>query len=341
MPLRRCISGLAVVAAAAIVTACGSSSKGTSANASNVVHTGTAGGAPSLNGKHITYVGTNDAVYNNIACGAKERVQQLGGSFNNVGGQEFSASSLAPYVNSAIASHPDALIVSPTDPVSFYARLKAASASMPIATVLNDLQNRSPITTEVTYDNVAAGRQAAKFIATKAAGRKVKVGAFSFTKGASLAADAEVSGFQQELNKYPNIDYLGVQYAGAQDTIGVTTQKLDAELSANPDLFAVWTHAGDTGSGALAALRQRHSKALLVANYSNTVPAMVTGLRDGAVTASFSFSFRKSGELAVDQLANKLDGRPVQATVTLEPEGYTRSSFSNPAQAADLRPASC
>lgn len=340
--LKRPVAAVAALAATGLVVVCTSSAKtihaaktGTSASAVDAAAT------PSLKGKQITYVAVNDSTYNAIGCGIKQRVQQLGGSFNQQDSQEFSASSQAPVISAAIASHPDGLIVSPADPVSLYAPLKAASASIPVATVLNNLKNRAPVTTEVTYDNLAAGRDAAKFIAQKAHGRTVKVAAFSFTPGASEAADAELAGFQQQLKKYHNINYVGAQYAGAQDTIGVTTQKLDAVLSANPNLFAVWTHAGDTGSGALAALRQRHSKALLVANYSNTVPAMVNGLKNGSVAAIFGFSYHESGVLATNQLADKLNGQSAQRTIKLQPTEYTRSSFSNPAKAADLKPPSC
>jgi ribose transport system substrate-binding protein len=321
-----------VVLAAAGLPACGDDAESTGS---------AAGGGQDLAGKRIAYVAFNSTTYNAIGCAAKQRAEDLGAEFDQSNAKEFTAQSQTPVLNAALAGSPDALISSPTDPKGLLGPITAASAKMPVATVMNTLEDRDPVTTEVVFDSVSAGRMAADYLADRAGGKAVKIVGLSFTPGGSKAADDEVKGFEEAIGAHDNVEYLGTEYIGAQDQIGAATKKISAVLSAHPDLFAVFAHAGATGTGALAAIRQREADTLIVANYSATNPDIVKAMRAGEVAAIADFPYEKAGVAAVEQLANELTGQPAKATVPFPAVLYTKASFDDPEQAENLKTRTC
>lgn len=323
---------VALLAASGALAACGGSD-GAAA--------GGGGGDSGVSGKKITYVATQNPTYDAIACGAKARAKGLGMEFGQQNANVFTASAQIPVLNAAVAQRPDAILISPTDPNALRAPIGSASKSIPVATILNTLNDPSSVTSQVVYNNEANGREAAKFLAERADGRDVKVATIALSPGASVAADDEIKGFEEQIKKYPNIEYLGPEYAGTEDETGDATARTNALLSAHPDLFGVFTYANLAANGILTAKRQRDSDVLVVAGYSGTDRELVGALKSGQVAAIADFPFRESGATAVDQLANKLSGKPVKKTVTLQPTLYTRDSFENPKLKGDLKPPNC
>jgi ABC-type sugar transport system substrate-binding protein len=78
-----------------------------------------------------------------------------------------------------------------------------------------------------------------------------------------------------------------------------------------------------------------------VSAYSATTPELVAALKAGTVAAIVDYPFRQAGAAAIDQLAAKLDGKPITKTVQFPSTVYTQASFDNPAQAKNLGPAVC
>jgi ribose transport system substrate-binding protein len=330
----RAWGAISILGLALAISACGDDSDDVTASAN---------GSEPLADKEVLYVTFQDSAYNAIGCGAKEEIESLGGSFEQQNAREFTAEAMTPVLNAAVARGPDGLLTSPTDPVALLAPHQAADeAGIPTVTVLNNLDNTAPLASEVIFDNAEAGREGARILAEEADGRNVKVVALGFTPGASKAADDEIVGFEEEIATHDNIEYLGAEYVGAQDIVGAATEKLNAVLAANPDLFGVFTHAGDTGEGAYVALRERgNTDVRLVANYSTTVPALVKGLRAGEVTAFVDFPLREAGKVGAEQLTGAINGEEVEKTVTIGPTVYTPESFDDPEQSQDLEPVEC
>lgn len=297
-----------------------------------------------LQGKRFVYVaGANgDPNYAAVGCGAKAEAERLGATVEQQNVTAFTAAAQIPVLNAAVAGRPDGVLISPTDPEGLYAPLKAAAGRrIPVATVVNQLSKPDFVDTEVTVDNFGGGRAAARHLAEQAGGRAVPVSVFTFQAGGSKAADDEWKGFEEEVKKYPNLRYLGPQFIGADNQVAEATAKMNAVLSADPDLFGVFATFGFAGEGVLAAARQRGVAPVVVSAYSATTASLVEALKAGTLSAIVDYPFREAGAAAVTELANQITGKPVRKSVPFESKVYTKASFDDPAQSAALGAVSC
>ncbi len=120
---------------------------------------------------------------------------------------------------------------------------------IPVATAINNLTNTDQLTAQSLVNNEQSGAIAAKYLAEKANGKKVKVGLMTFT-----AADGERHGFESEIKKYDNITYVGAQF----DAGGVadTTKTAAAMLARHPDLFGVFGTETQATTGIVTAAKE-------------------------------------------------------------------------------------
>lgn len=339
---RACAAGAALavlMASAACSSSAGSDPSTTTAAAESSQSTSSAtpSGTPatdappagSAGGKKFAYIGSNFATYDTIYCGALAEAQRLGASVSKQLSQDFTAASQIPVLNAALASKPDGVLISPTDPNALYAPIKAAVAGgIPVVTADNTLINTDQLTSQSLVDNRASGTMAAAYLAKQASGRKVKVGVMSFTSGGSAAADAEWHGFEDEIKKYPNIDYIGAQFN--QGGAAETTPTAAGMFARNPDLFGMFGTEGDASTGIITAAKQRGLHPLVVAGYAAQTDSLVAALKSGAVAAITDFPFRLVGVNGIDQLVNKLTGRPVDAAPSLSAVLYTKADLDKP-----------
>lgn len=304
---------------------------------------GSASPGRSLSGKKLVYIGgqVGDPNYKAVGCGAKAEAERLGGKLSQQDAKSFAPADQIPVVNSAAAGQPDGMLISPTDPHALHAPLKVINADRPVETVVNALDDTSSINGQILVDNYGGGKLGADHLAKLAEGKPAEIGAFSFQPGGSKAADDELKGFEAELRKYPNLTYIGPQFQGPDAQVTDAASKMNAVLTAHPNLLGMFATYGFAAEGILTSAAQRNAAFHLVAAYSATTPQLVTALRNGNLSAIVDYPFRQAGAAAVDQLAAKLDQHPVRKTVSFPAAIYTSSSFSDPAQAKNLGPASC
>jgi ribose transport system substrate-binding protein len=305
-------------------------------------------GGAQAGGLHFVYVGgaVGDPNYAAVGCGAKARAAELGATVEQQDAHTFSPADQIPVLNAAAASAPSGIMISPTDPNGLYAPLGVIHGrGIPVVTTVNELANTDSINASVLVDNRGGGAAAARYLADQATesrpGQRVKVAMLTFQAGGSKAADDEWRGFEEEIARHPNVDYVGPQFLGPNDQVAKATELTNAVLSRDPDLFGMFSAFGFAAEGILAANRQRGTSPLVVTAYSATSQALVDGLRAGTVAAIVDYPFRQAGAAAVDQLVNAATGKPVEKTVPLGAVTYTRSAFDDPATAAALGPVTC
>jgi ribose transport system substrate-binding protein len=243
----------------------------------------------------------SDAFYLTMNKGAQAAGKKLGVKIQFTGSpQAFSPATQIPFLNAAIAKHPDAILIAPTDKTALIAPIqRAISAGIPVATV--DTFITKPIAfTNVSTDNPAGGRAAADALAA-AIGKKGEVAAISVAPGISTT-DQRRDGFAQELKKYPNIKYWGVQYCNDDQT--KASNQTTALLSAHPNLNGMFAMNVVSGNGVTQAVKAKGKSGKVKLVEFDAGPPQVQALKQGTISALVAQYPYGIGQLAV-QLAYK------------------------------------
>lgn len=323
-PILRRVLVASALASTAGLTACGS-------DASEDTVAGTAAGAKQVAaataaGKEFVYVsGVNDAAYNTVYCGVKGEAKRRGVQVSKQDPTAFSPAAQTSTVNAVIASKPAAILISPNDANAMLAPLKRAQAQgIKVVTALNTLTDATPLSASAVPDEQAGGKAAADYLGKASAGKKVKVAVITFKPKASIPADTRWHSFEDQLKKYPNIDYLGAEFVQEVSPAAATTV-MNAILSRHPDVWGVDATFGAAGGGAATAISQR-GKNVKLTTYDPGAPVVADGLRSGKITAAVGYGTRKLGVSALEQAYNAVSGKPVTKQITFPPVVYTKQT---------------
>jgi ribose transport system substrate-binding protein len=244
----------------------------------------------------------SDAFYLTMNKGAQAAAKKLGNVKVVFTGSPaaFSPPTQIPYLNGAIARHPDAILIAPTDKTALISPIqRAISAGIPVATV--DTFITKPIAfTNVSTDNLAGGRAAADALAA-AIGKKGEVASISVNPGISTT-DQRSSGFSQELRKFPGIKYWGVQYCNDDQT--KASNQTTALLSAHPNLNGMFAMNVVSGNGVTQAVKAAGKAGKVKLVEFDAGPPQVQALKQGTISALVAQYPYGIGQLAV-QLAYK------------------------------------
>ena len=187
----------------------------------------------------------SDPFYLTMKKGAQAAAAKLGAKLIFTGSPKaFSPPTQIPYLNAAIARHPDAILIAPTDKTALIAPIKnAIKAGIPVETV--DTFINAPLAfTNVSTDNPGGGKLAAQAL-IKAIGGSGEVAIMATDPGVSTT-DERIAGFKAEIAKHPKVKYLGLQYC--HDDTPTAARLTSALLAAHPNLkgmFAVNVKSGD------------------------------------------------------------------------------------------------
>ncbi|HVA31728.1 MAG TPA: ABC transporter substrate-binding protein [Gaiellaceae bacterium] len=244
----------------------------------------------------------SDAFYLTMKKGAQAAAKQLGNVKVVFTGSpaQFSPPTQLPYLNGAIARHPDAILIAPTDKTALISPIqRAISAGIPVATV--DTFITKPIAfTNISTDNPAGGKAAADAL-VKAIGGSGEVAAISVNPGISTT-DQRRDGFAAELKKYPNVKYLGVQYCNDDQT--KASNETTALLSGHPNLKGIFAMNVVSGNGVTAAVKAAGKAGKVKLVEFDAGPPQVQALRAGTIDALIAQYPYGIGQQAV-QLAYK------------------------------------
>ena len=205
--IRTTVASVAVLGlAAAMASACGSSSGGGSSTKTMELIVGT----------------KSDDFYVTMECGAEAEAKKLGVKLTVTGPATFSVPQQKPLIDAAQVTKPDALIVAPTDASALDPDLqKVEKAGTKLIFVDTSSANPSLGLSRISSDNTQGGKVAAD-ARGQAIGGKGTVAVISVAKGVSTT-DARIAGFQQEMAaKYPGVTLLPEQNDDA-DSVGQAT----------------------------------------------------------------------------------------------------------------------
>jgi ribose transport system substrate-binding protein len=246
------------------------------------------------------------AFYQTMELGARGAARHLGIRLLYQGSPyAFSPSAQIPYLDAAIAQHPAAIIVAPTDrralnePIS-----RAVRAGIPVITVDTSITAPLAVTT-ISSNNVHGGALAATALA-RTVHFKGTVAALSTEPGISTA-DQRQQGFARQLRRYGHIRYLGVRYD--QDNVTTATEVTARLLREYPHLSGIAALNAVSGDGALAALQSSHRPSGVHLVEFDADPLEVQALRQGVVAALIAQDPFTMGSTAVHLARRWITGR--------------------------------
>jgi len=225
----------------------------------------------------------SDAFYLTMNKGAQAAAAKLGNVKVVFTGSpaSFAPNTQIPYLNGAIAKHPDAILIAPTDKTALIQPIqRAIDAGIPVATV--DTFITKPIAfTNVSTDNLAGGKAAADAL-VKAIGGSGDVAAISVNPGISTT-DQRAQGFAAELKKYPKVHYLGIQYCNDDQT--KASNQTSALMAAHPNLKGIFAMNVVSGNGVTAAVKSAGKAGQVKLVEFDAGPPQVQALKEGTIDA--------------------------------------------------------
>jgi ribose transport system substrate-binding protein len=269
-----------------------------------------------------------DPFYVSMEKGVKAEADKLGIELNYNGSAQWDPSVQTPLLSAVLATKPDFLAVVPVDAGAMASPIKAFDdANIPVATVDTDLTDASLRMLNFTSDNVKGGAAAADSVA-KAIGEKGKVALMCYKPGNSVA-NMRQKGFETEIKKYPNIDYVGAQLMSVSNDISTF---LPPVLRANPDLSAVAMCDGNSTGLATSIIGSSGLTGKVKVVGFDFTPTLLSQLKGGQVTSLEVQQPALMGAEALDWAVQYLDGKnPPKKDVVLPFVTVTADNLNDPA----------
>lgn len=310
----RRLAALAPIAAIVTVTAAACSSSSSSSSAATATTS-----APNT-AKHYTiaYVpgATGVAFYDTLVSGMRAKAAALGMSVIYQGSPDFSPSAQTPVVDAICTKHPDALIVSPTDPAAMAPAISTClNAGIPVITVDTGLANTSQITSAITTDNNSGGKAAADFVG-KALGGKGDVALMSLSPTATTQVE-RIESFEKEIKAaYPGITLLPVQYTAQATSDSETVAR--SILAAHPGVKAFFGSAEPNAEGVAAALKALGMTGKVLNVGFDAGPSEVSLLKSGGINATVAQPAAEEGADAAQFAYDKITGNTSGITASVQ-----------------------
>ncbi|MFJ6572679.1 substrate-binding domain-containing protein [Streptomyces sp. NPDC091292] len=244
----------------------------------------------------------SDPFFKAMQVGAEAEAKKLGVKLLWQGApDEYSPQSQIPFVDAMLTQRVDGLVIVPTDPDALQPSVtKAQTLKIPVVTVDTTVSDRSYLTSAITGDSEAGGRQAARTLAQQIGGAGE---VFVLSGSPSATTDRlRAKGFKEELAKHPRVKLVGEEYTMSQ--AAKATSALTTTLLKYPDLKGVFAVNGTSGTGSVAALRNtgKVGKVKLIGYdaYENQVQDLKSGVYSALVA-------QKPGDEAALALRNLVD----------------------------------
>ncbi len=316
----RRLAALATIAALVPLTAAACSSSSSSSSSTSSSPASAAATSSSGSAKHYTiaYVpgATGVAFYDTLVSGMRAKAATLGMSVIYQGSPDFSPSAQTPIVDAICTKHPDALIVSPTDPVAMAPAINTClDAGIPVITVDTALANTSRITSAITTDNTSGGKAAADFVG-KALGGKGEVALMSLSPTATTQVE-RIQSFEKEIKAaYPGISVLPVQYTAQATSDSETVAR--SILAAHPGVKAFFGSAEPNAEGVAAALRALGMTGKVLNVGFDASPTEVALLKSGEINATIAQAAAVEGADAAQFAYDKITGNTGGITASVQ-----------------------
>jgi len=322
----------ATVLGAALLSACGSSSSGTTsaasdtaaasspaaaastdAGASTPAASDTSAASASATGKlgKIVYIPglTGNPFYNTVSCGAGTEAKAKGAEFQYLGSPTFDVQKQTAIVQQVTLTAPGAILISVTDPTAMAAPLKAAKdKGIQIITIDGDLTDTSIGISNIQSDSLAGGKLAGIAMA-KAVGPTGTVLPIDNSTG-FVPSKQRTDGFAEGVKSIsPNITVLPVQYSNNDPAKAASFVQQAA--AAHPDLVGVFGAETNNTQGALTGVREAGKQAKIKVTGYDTSDPIVTALKAGQLLGVVVQNPRGEGVQGVDSAIAAMQGQSV------------------------------
>ena len=280
-------------------------------------------------GKTIIFVPgvMGNAFYVTMERGIRAEAAKYGFKIDIQGAQQFDPTLQTPIVNAVVASKPAGLIVAPTDSKALFVPIsQAVDAGIKVALVDTTLDDTSKVVTAIATDNAAGGAAAADALA-KLIGEKGKVMCVAFQAGASTS-DQRQKGFEDEIKKYPNINYIGFQISNNDPSKAAA--EVESTLTAHPDLAGIFATNDRSAEGTATALRVADKVGVVKVVGFDAGETQIKQLKDGLVQALIAQQPYQIGVDGVDAIANALTGKNVEHSVITGTVTVTKDNLQEP-----------
>jgi ribose transport system substrate-binding protein len=253
--------------------------------------------------------------YEALACGAKAKAKELGLDLTVSAGDQFAADSQIPVVNAVAATKPAVAVIVPTDMQALVGPMKQIDGmGTKLVTVDQTIADTSFVKTQILTDNEAGGKLAADAM-NELLGGKGKVLVITQPPG-SAAQDARTTGFEEQLKKYPGIEYLGPQYQS--DDPQKAAEIITSTLSAHPDLAGVFSTNDQGAIGAITGLKQAGAAGKVKVVAYDSATAEVNALKNGTINALIAQNPKLEGEVAMEIADKLIAGKDVDKVTLTE-----------------------
>jgi ribose transport system substrate-binding protein len=280
-------------------------------------------------GKTVAFVPgvMGNAFYVTMECGIRDEAAKYGFKINIQGPQQFDASLQTPIVNAVVAAKPAGLLIAPTDSKAMFVPIsQAVSTGIKVALVDTTLDDTSKVITAIATDNTAGGAAAADALA-KLIGEKGEVMVIAFQAGASTS-DQRQRGFESEIKKYPNINYIGFQISNNDPSKAAA--EVGSTLAAHPNLAGIFATNDRSAEGAATGLRVADKVGVVKVVGFDAGDTQIKQLKDGLVQALIAQRPYQIGVDGVDAIANALTGKSVEHSVTTGTVTITKDNLQDP-----------
>jgi ribose transport system substrate-binding protein len=253
--------------------------------------------------------------YEALACGAKDKADQLGLKLSVAAADHFAADEQVPVVEAVTARHPDVAVIVPTDTKALIAPMrKLAQMGTKVVTADQTIDDSAFVSTQIITDNEQGGRLAADAL-VKLLNGKGEVMVITQPPG-SAAQDARTRGFEEQLKRNPAIVYLGPQYQS--DDPQKAAEIVTSTLAAHPQLAGIFSTNDQGAIGAVTGLKQAKASGRVKLVAYDSATAEVNALMNGTISALIAQNPRQEGEVAMEIAKKLLGGGTVEKTTLTE-----------------------
>jgi ABC-type sugar transport system, periplasmic component len=321
MTLRRTVAS-SICATALLLTAaaCGQESTGSS---------GAAGGVAGK--RFVLMVGVKgDPFYISMECGAQEKARELGVDLQVQGPDKFDATMQNPLLDAVGAARPDALLVAPNDVKASVTPLKRIQdGGSKVVLVDTTVDDQSIGVSRIATDNKQGGAKAAEALNQLLDGKEGKVLVISTDPGVS-SVDARVEGFEEAIKtKFTNFT-LAAETQYSHNSPQEAAKIVQAALQRDPDIVGVFATNLFSAQGTATGIRAAGKSDQVKVVGFDAGPDQIKQLQSGDVQALVAQKPYDIGVQGVQQAANALEGKSVEASIATDSLIVTRDNLNDP-----------
>jgi len=237
-------------------------------------------------------------------------------------------------VESMINRHVAGIVLAPVDRQALVGVVeRAAREGIPVA-IFDSAIDTHRIVSYVATDNTEGGRMAARRLG-EVLGGKGKAGVIGFMPGSASTMERE-DGFQSEIRKrFPGIEIVGMQFGMADRAKAMA--ETENVLTAHPDLTGLFADNESSSSGAVQALKSRHSTGVKLVAFDAS-DQLIADLRDGVIDSLVVQNPFRMGYESTRAIGLKLAGQTPPAKIDSGATLVKREDLDKPEIKALLHP---